>query len=307
MTRPAALISSALQALTLLEAVHSGILKDPLILVSSKFTLDATTAEELTSIGELRTANAVTCRALFAARWLVLGDPYSRLGQLAVTARRCQRVSILEDGAATYRAIGQMHTGTPMQRAGERKMKPSRLQWAAQHRFSQLDGAHQLEWILHRPPAVDGASIITHRFDHLRSTTCVAHPGIRRVVAGSALSSDGHIKLAPYLSWLDATFALEGPTLFKPHRREPSSSFGLAETAGVHIDTAGGPIERLIHGTRDVANLHTLPSTPALTCQVVRPGLTVHIPPLGEWWNPDTPTGVMELAETVRQLASNTE
>jgi len=304
-TRPVALISSPLQALTLIEAVHLAIIDTPLILASSNLTLDATTTEELASVGELRTAKAITYRALFATRWLVLGDPYSRLGQLALNARRCQRVLVLEDGAATYRAIEQLHTGTPMQRAGDKRIKPTRRQMAAQNRLSRLNGPDQLTWILHRTPGIESASVVTHRFDHLRSTAYVAHPGITRVVAGSALSHDGHVQPATYLNWLDAVFALGGPTLFKPHRREPASSFGLAEAAGIHIDTTPEPIERLIHGMRDVVDLHTLPSTPALTCRAVRPGLTVHIAPLGEWWNRGTPSGVVELAETVRQLASS--
>ena len=281
-----ALVSSELQALTLAEGLAAGRLASCTVRVLGPWRPDAELSDLLSTTGEVRTLSVRDLGPLSTADVVILGDAYSRLGGALIMTRRPTRVVVLEDGAATLRARRQVSRGAPLRRVNRRGRVRS-LESAETSFLLKLSEKNRLEWWLsdRHSPVRGVGEVWEHRFRRLRRAAPLhTDDDVRRLVVGSALTSDGHLRSQAYERWL-RSIPVDGQTYFVPHRRELSQHKKLVRGLGMSVLEPGVGIERAVCQMPALAELHSLPTTPVLTVPIVRPDIDVHCTALGatEW------------------------
>ena len=300
-----ALIFSGLQALTYIEAVHLGFLKPGVVLIGGRWRPDADTYRELQSSSVVQPLRAIRLGKLGRASHLAIGDPYSGLAQTLLLFKNPDQLTILEDGAATYRAIQQFQSGSPLYRAQERRRSRHQLAMLATRRLNKLDDANRLRWVTHRPPHVPVRGSLLHTFEHLRGSAGPDMDPTQRLVVGSALAHDGYIQPERYVGWLERVLTPGADTVFLPHRRESSEAINLAHRRGIRVETSTIPLERRLVQMQSLSEVCTLPTTAALTSSVIRPDIAVRVQPIAvEWWAKGAPDGQRDIVRLVESLAS---
>ena len=306
--KPLALIFSGLQAITFLEAVDLGYVEPGVVLVGGPWTPDSDTDRELRAVATVFRLTPQRLAQFGFARDLVLGDPYSGIGQLVLMLTRPKRLTIVEDGAATYRAVRQIESSEPLVRVHEPAQRRVLLGRCSQRRFARLSARGSLQWITHRTPSPPPQGSRTHSFNRLRHLVGSADSSVHGLIVGSALANDGHIRTRCYLNWLSDVLTTTEATVFLPHRREPQQALELADRLGVAIDSTSIPLERrLLHysGLRDV---YCLPTTGAMTAAALRPDVKVHCPSISpDCWVKGASPGQRDLVRLVESLVCDSD
>lgn len=302
MTRSVALLFSGLQALTYCEARRLRYFDAGLILLCGGWKPDSYILDELGQLGRTRRVDIRDVLLLCRAEEMVIGDAYSGLGQVAILVGRPNRVTFLEDGAGTFRAIEQFTQGQPLMRGREtsRRLKLANLVGS---RLQTLETLGSLTWVTHRPPLTNVAGSDVHTFEGLRSNSIVRDGSHRRAVAGSALASDGYIKRHRYLEWLADALSGGEDTIFYPHRRESPEALGIARERRVDTSGTSVPLERYLCVNKSLTDIYCLPTSIALTAGVARPDIDVHCTPIPDcWWTEDAPVSAKETCELVIRI-----
>ena len=192
----------------------------------------------------------------------IIGDAFSGMARSAIALRMPQRLTVVDDGAATL--------DLPAVLAGQARLSRS-TDTAAMHaiaelataRARELDAAGALELFSYY--ALDHPARRANRFRWLRSRAAV--PAVpKRIVLGSANVADGLVPEGEYLDWLGG---LEVPASYFPHRRETASTLQrIAAIPGLAIDDRGLPIELVLAGAREVT-VTSLPSSAVETLRII--------------------------------------
>ena len=323
--RRVATIASPLQAMSLQEAVTAGAIDPPDVVVVQG------PREAVAAIFELADAtlgNAVVERP--SVRWhldllrrapeIIIGDPFSRLAHLALLVRRRGRVVVLEDGAAVLRAWRACASGTALVRAHERRfaasslgrLAASRLRWLAEHADVLLVGGLPASADVAAALEARSITVIRHDFSWARSVSlpaseisqAIAASG--RVVLGSALCVDGHIRRSTYERWLRQHLDSDRP-VFLPHRRDERWTLQLAGELGARVSPSGHLCaELLLRDPSDELVIDGFPMTAALTVPLVRAERPTRLRlarPTGRDWTAGTPARMIDLVGEIADLA----
>ena len=297
----AAIISSPLQAVTLLEAVDASYVTPTSIFLAPNLSLDTSTRNELNAIAACRMAKLSALRSIAASSTLIVGDPYSQLAQIAIALARTKTITILEDGVATYRAMRQLAADEPLERAVNKRANWL-LRSVVQRRIHAHLRDHTLEWVLHREFSVPPCQVRPHLFRRMGLEQFETIPNVRAIVAGSALAADGYVVQDRYLHWLSNACSENEHTLFIPHRRESEESRRIAVEAGAKVTESGKAFEQILFATPNVHVVHSLPTTPALTTQTIRPDVRLVVQDVSDWWKQPDPLGMREVVAIVHEL-----
>ena len=145
----AALISSPLQAITLLEAVDASFVSPDSIYIAPQLVLEPALQSDLSNIAKCRKARISSIPKIALTSSLIIGDIYSQFAQLSIATARASSVTILEDGVATHRAMRQLAEGKPLARAVS--TRPNRaLAKFAERTFQAHLSKDSIEWVMHR-------------------------------------------------------------------------------------------------------------------------------------------------------------
>lgn len=218
------------------------------------------------------------------AHWLV-GDGFSGQFRLAATILRPRRITFLDDGLNTL-ALADAIAGTrPYRRPriAERGLTTRLAPLVLDHvrrRSLAGDAALFTAFALgsSRAAAVAdyGLRITPHRFEWLRQTSpsdrvARALAG-RRIVLGSARSTDGLISREAHLRWV-AGEAERGELAYLPHRREPDDLLeAIGRVPGVRVVRLDLPIELALAGLGRRLDVRALQSSTLSTLPLVLEG-----------------------------------
>ena len=299
----AALISSPLQAITLLEAVDASFVSPDSIYIAPQLVLEPALQSDLSNIAKCRKARISSIPKIALTSSLIIGDIYSQFAQLSIATARASSVTILEDGVATYRAMRQLAEGKPLIRAASDRPN-SPLANLAQRKFQSHLSEGSIEWVLHREFMMKPCRVTPHYFHRMLSRRSERHLGITTVVAGSALAADGYIHNDRYLKWVHSVCSQNRQTLYVPHRRETEESVRVAVTAGAVIDNSGSAFEQILCDAPNVHSVYSLPTTPALTAQIIRPDVELILENINDWWQQPGPGGMREVVAIVHEILS---
>jgi hypothetical protein len=206
-------------------------------------------------------------------RWAI-GDGFSGQFRLATSMQRPEHVTFLDDGAHSIALADALLGRVSYARPDARESKLSTLLGTlTRDRMLGLAAKERLEFTTAFPfgdTRTDGlrslgATVTQHRLDWVRSSARPqAFPGTR-VLLGSALPSDLLVRAESYLRWVRAEAAVGDVTYF-PHRRETQAMLKLvADIPGVHIHSAGLPIELVLAGTPHALELISLSTSAQVT------------------------------------------
>ena len=198
--------------------------------------------------------------AFGAGHW-VIGDPFSGMARSALALRAPQRLTIVDDGAATLALPSVLDGTAPLHRATDTLAVRAIADIAAARvRQLNVDGALELFSFY----ALDLASRTQNRFRWLRSLAIAAEPP-SRVFLGSAAVTDGLMALDDYAE----VVAGAAPAHYFPHRRETvSTAERIAAIAGIEIHSRGLPIELVLAGARG-ASIVSMPSSAVETLRII--------------------------------------
>jgi len=322
-----ATVASPLQAMSLQEAVTAGVTAPPQTIIVHGAQADVMTTLQLTDPA-LRAAadrgRGVRSRQarlamLLRANEIVLGDPFSQLAHLALAGRH-RRIVLLEDGASALHAWRVLASEGALARVHERRRTAAMLGTVAAIRLSRAARRTEVVVVGGLPvsselsEALERRSIrhIRHDFAWARSVelpeTAGEHAlaGATRIVLGSALCVDGHIRRDVYEKWLRDRLGGEGD-VFVPHRRDATWALQLATDLGAHVCPSGHPCaELMLRDTPDDLVIHCFPMTAALTVPIVRsPRPTrfdvTHL--VGGDWTPAAPARIVALINEIDAIA----
>lgn len=297
----AAIISSPLQAITLLEAVDASFVHPDSIYVAPQLVLEPAIQSDLSNIAKCWKARISSIPKIALASSLIIGDVYSQFAQLSIATARASSVTILEDGVATYRAMRQLAEGKPLIRAASDRLN-SPLVNLAQRKFQSRLSKGSIEWVLHREFMAKRCRVKAHYFHRMLSKRSERHLGATTLVAGSALAADGYILNDRYLQWVRNVCSQNHQTLYVPHRRETEESVQVAVTAGAAIDNSGSAFEQILCDAPNVHSVYSLPTTPALTAQIIRRDVDLILENINDWWKQPEPVGMREVVAIVHEL-----
>ena len=120
--------------------------------------------------------------------------------------------------------------------------------------------------------------------------------------SGSALAADGYIHNDRYLQWVHNVCSQNHHTLYVPHRRETEESMQVAVTAGAAIDNSGSAFEQILCDAPNVHLVYSLPTTPALTAQTIRPDVDLILENINDWWQQPGLAGMREVVAIVHEI-----
>lgn len=298
-----ALIDSPFQLMSLFEAVHAGVADMPPVILVRRSGLDRLLelGSELLdrSSVEIRPSPSHVVRAVLRGDHVVAGDLYSGLLHATIAVGRPRRIVVLDDGAATLRAVAALADGTAAlhrahsvrlrQRLVARPGTAGLYRLARRGRVTMSTGLASSARAFETTERADprdpgdpfsrlercGFHVRRHDFSWSRAVPIgeVSHPSkrIRRVVVGSSLAVDGLLDPTYYRQWLTEQLAHDG-TMFAPHPREHAAMHRLAASLGAELaaGTEGLPVELAIRDLPGVLVVATLPSTAALTIAAIR-------------------------------------
>lgn len=276
--RPLALVESPLQVLGLIDAVAANDLVAPRVIARSApaaATLARLRAATGPSRHEARAVLPWACRPT----GVVLGDPFSGLGQLALLATpRSTPVLLLDDGTATLRLVdallerGTLTRATDRPPAGRRHLASAalgRLRARAVHGTLTLRTCVPLSDDDVAALTRTGLTLVQHRLEHVRALDVPDVVDEDVVVLGSALADDGLVDRARYDSWADEVVreaVMRGRTVrYLPHRREPRSRLERLTQAGARTAPSPWPAELALGGLGPGRRVVTLPTSVLLT------------------------------------------
>lgn len=318
-------IASPFQAMSLMEAVTAGAVRHPDIVIAHGplqqiHAVLALADPALGRAATVRRPRRQHLELLSRADEIVLGDPFSRIAQMAMLARIRGRIVILEDGAAVLGAWRTLSTdGAALGRAHSRRQLAGALSRLATRRLRRLADNADVTLVAGLPMPAEIAErlqarsfgVIPHDFGWSSTVTLPtderlpATGGGRHVVLGSALAADGHLGLRHYRDWL-AEKVVPG-TVFLPHRRDQPAEIELANRCGALIVPPHHLTAELL--LRDVDGelvVDSFPMTAALTITAVRrtspTTMRVTRLPTG-WWSPHSPSSMLDLVNEIADLA----
>ena len=191
----------------------------------------------------------------------VIGDPFSGMARSALALRSPQRLTIVDDGAATL-ALPAVLDGTASLHRATDTLATRAIADIAATRVRQLNAEGALEVFSYY--ALDLASRTQNRFRWLRSLAISVEPP-SRVFLGSAAVTDGLIALDDYAGIVERA----SPAHYFPHRRETvATAARIAEIAGVQTQHPGLPIELVLAGARG-ASIVSMPSSAVETLRII--------------------------------------
>ncbi len=243
------------------------------------------TAEELLTRG----ARFATCAPYFGIPWQLLsrhrewavGDGFSGQFRLAAAVLSPRRLALLDDGAQTVTIADALLGRRDYARPGGGEsallgvlgglVRDRMLGMAARERLEIATtfalGDERLGLLADR-----GIRVTRRQLEWVhRTARPIAVPG-RRVLLGSALTTDGRMSTERYLRWV-ATEALDGSLVYLPHRREtPAMLRAVSELPGVRVYETGLPVELVLAGTREAIEVITLPTSARTTLEYLLEG-----------------------------------
>lgn len=294
MTKAFAYITSPLQALTLIEARSAGWVPDSFILLSPELNLPEVLLLELMKCGEISTSKPELRHFFKRTNWLILGDAYSRFGQILTLRSRAERLTFLEDGLATVAAISQLHSGQHLIRSGT-VARNQRLIAAISHgRIRREYERNNVDWVVHRNYHEQISEIFEHNFQYTKQFAAQVRSE-STIIFGSSLVEDSYVKAHDYYEWLERAFDGGEKIVFKPHRREPEFSMQIAQKYGAHIEPKANASELLIAESPGLEKCITLPTTPALTSLAINQKLLLRYADPLPWMTANAPESLRSL------------
>ncbi|NLT53069.1 MAG: hypothetical protein GXX79_00560 [Actinomycetales bacterium] len=319
--RPAQVwVEAPLQMLGVIEACHLGVLGPGTTIVPrarAPLLLETAAALAVMGLPDGVTMLAPRPNVPRASRDdpVGVGDPFSGVVQRAWALSRPRDVVILDDGLATLHLLEVLASPrSSLTRARATRRLLRRLlgaYTAAQLRSLARTGNLTVFTALPVPDALvarvegEGARILRHSFDWLRSRTTTAAPEERRVVLGSSLVRNGLVHAEPYLAWL-SSLADEGPVAYFPHRRENEAFLRwLRGDDRFRVYEPGVPAEISLRGLGSGYRILSLPSTAIVSLRLILgargvPVEAVRVPE--EWWTDRASSQLRERLNSVHEL-----
>jgi hypothetical protein len=318
-----AVVESPFQALALQEAVAAGAIEPPDdVVVRGALGRGAPVLDVLDrGIREavVTRSNRETFASMRRAEQLIVGDVFSTLAQLAVSARRRGRVVLLEDGASALRAWPTLAAGRrPLVRAHSRRAVSRGVATLATAHVRHLARRADVTVVTGLPlddsveQGLERRSfhVVRHGFAWSQAVDLAPDPvtsavaGAPYVVLGSALAADGHVGRDFYEDWLRASFG--GRSVFLPHRRDEPWSTELAARCGATVGRHVLPVELIVRDVDAELVVHSLPTTAVLTIPLVRgarPTVVHTAAPPRQAWSAHTPSAMVELVEQIAAVS----
>ena len=247
----------------------------------------------VTVLGEFETAGS---SPFAGASQRLIGDVHSGQVATVLASRGVRDAVVVDDGSAAGVAARQIALGVPLIRSGQVPaaharalllVAARRLRAAARGGRLELFTAYAGEDGVARL-AGTGATIVENRYAWVRG---MRRPGAAvggRVVLGSALAVDGHLRRDAYQRWLERT-AAPGAAYF-PHRRESERDLDRYRLIrGLRVHEPELPVELELASAVGLRSVTSLPSSAVTSLRHVLGGdieIVVDDVP-DEWWAED--------------------
>ncbi|MBT2385748.1 hypothetical protein [Streptomyces sp. ISL-11] len=257
--------------------------------------------------------------ALYRARRVVIGDPFSRYVQLLLTITRARELVVVDDGTATMEFVSQLARGERLVRWHRRGTRGARdivfapVSASARRRLAPND-RRSVEVFTSMPvEAPPGVTVTANDFAWTRSA--FGPPRLTRGtdVVGTSLVETGVVDPERYLEAVAGLAAAHGATRYFAHRRESTEKLRrIATGIGLEVVRPDLPLELIARRGPIGRTVLSFPSTVVhtLPLALAGTGVTVAVCDIDPLWLTERPspraegflTEVTDTAPDVRRL-----
>ncbi|WNI19746.1 hypothetical protein [Actinacidiphila sp. ITFR-21] len=234
--------------------------------------------------GLLHTALAVA-PLLLRAKWLVIGDPFSRLVQVLLPLCRAKELTVVDDGTATMEFTEILARGGRLvrwHRSGRRRSPADAAfgLFASAARRRLTPGKRRAIELFSAMPATPppGMAVRANRFAWTRSRFGPPHILDGTDLIGTSLVETGVVDAEQYLAVVRSLAEQHGARRYFAHRREAVDKLHrLAAETGLDIVRPDLPLELVARRGPIGASVLSFPSTVVHTLPLALAGTGVHI------------------------------